>query len=177
MLTPEEAIRLGADAIAIVAYVRGRTEAAYLRTVAECVREATRLELPVMCHVYPRDLKDLSRISYEPEEIAWAVRCIVEVGADVVKAPFCGDVKAHAQIVADCPAPLVVAGGPKSATLVDGLQMAFDAVSSGVRGAIIGRNVWGSDNITGAMQAFKAVVHEGKSPQDALAAAFQSQAN
>src|SRR5258708_37720581 len=51
LATPEEAIRLGADALAVVAYVRGRTEAAYLRTVAEIVRDATRLELPVMCHV------------------------------------------------------------------------------------------------------------------------------
>lgn len=168
LTTPEEALRLGADAIAIVAYVRGKTEAAYLRTVAECVREASRLELPVMCHVYARDLKDLSQISYAPEDIAWAVRCIVEVGADVVKAPFCGDVQAHAQIAADCPAPLVVAGGPKAATLSDGLQLAANAVASGTRGAIIGRNVWGNEDITGAMLAFKAVIHDGKTPDEAL---------
>jgi class I fructose-bisphosphate aldolase len=168
LATPEEVIRLGADAMAIVAYVRGKTEAGYLRAVADCVREASRLELPVMCHVYPRDLKDLSRISYTPDDIAWAVRCMVEVGADVVKAPFCGDVKAHAQIVADCPVPLVVAGGPKSATLADGLQMAAQAVSSGVRGMIIGRNVWGGEDARGAMIAFKAVVHDGKTPGEAL---------
>jgi len=105
------------------------------------------------------------------------VRCIVEVGADVVKAPFCGDIKAHAQIVADCPAPLVVAGGPKSGTLLDGLQLAADAVASGARGAIIGRNVWGSEDITSAMLAFKAVIHEGLTPQQAQQSVLQAQAS
>jgi class I fructose-bisphosphate aldolase len=168
MATPEEAVRLGADAIAIVAYVRGKTEATYLRAVADCVRDAGRFGLPVMCHVYPRSLKDLSQISYAAEDIAWAVRCIVEVGADVVKAPFCGDVKAHAQIVSECPSPLVVAGGPKTATLLDGLQLAANAIASGTRGAIIGRNVWGSEDIAGAMLAFKAVIHDGKPPLEAF---------
>lgn len=174
--TAEEALRLGADAIAVVAYVRGKTEAAHLKIVADAVREAAPLGLPVICHVYPRDQNDLSRISYTPEDIAWAVRCILEVGADVVKAPYCGDISAHRQIVDDCPAPLVVAGGPKSATLADGLQMIADAMASGVRGAVIGRNIWGSNDVAAAMRAFKAVVHEGKSPAEALAADFQMQA-
>lgn len=175
--TPEEAIRLGADAIAIVAFVRGKTESAYLRSVADCVRRASRLELPVICHVYPRDVVDPARISYAPEDIAWAVRCIVEVGADVVKAPFCGDIKAHTQIVEDCPVPLVIAGGPKTATLVDGLQMVFDAMSTGVRGVVVGRNVWGNDDITTAMRAFKAVVHDGQTPQNAIAVALTGKAS
>ena len=32
-----------------------RREAAYLRTVADCVRQAARFEMPVICHIYPRD--------------------------------------------------------------------------------------------------------------------------
>jgi len=74
-------------------------------------------------------------------------------------------------------APLVVAGGPKSATLIDGLQLTADAVASGTRGAIIGRNVWGSDDMTLAMLAFKAVIHEGKTPHEALQATLQAQAS
>jgi DhnA family fructose-bisphosphate aldolase class Ia len=37
LVTPEEAVRLGADAIAVAAYVRGKTEARYLRVVSDCV--------------------------------------------------------------------------------------------------------------------------------------------
>ena len=35
-------------------------------------------------------------------------------GVDVVKTPYCGEVQAHRQIVADCPVPLVAAGGPRA---------------------------------------------------------------
>jgi class I fructose-bisphosphate aldolase len=168
VVTPEEAVRLGADAVAVVAYVRGKTEAAYLRVVSDCVREAARFEMPVFCHIYPRDLTDVPRISFAPEDIAWAVRCAVETGVDVVKTPYCGDIKAYAQIVADSPVPVVAAGGPKQETLESALKMMAAVVQSGARGATIGRNVWGFAQVTQAVRAFKAVIHAGKTPQEAL---------
>jgi class I fructose-bisphosphate aldolase len=164
--TPEDAVRLGADAFAVAAFIRGDTEGAHLRTVAECVRDAARFEMPVICHIYPRD--KAKKVTYAPEDIAWAVRCAFEVGVDVVKVPYCGDVKAYAQIVAECPVPVVAAGGPKAGTLAEALAMMAEVVESGARGATIGRNIWGFDDVTKAVQAFKAVLHEKRSPQDAL---------
>jgi class I fructose-bisphosphate aldolase len=164
--TPEEAVRLGADAFAVAAFVRGLTEAAHLRAVADCVRDASRFEMPVICHVYPRDRE--KKISLAPDDIAWAVRCACEVGVDVVKVPYCGDVKAYAQIVAECPVPVVAAGGPKTGTLADALGMIGEVVESGARGATIGRNIWGFEEITKAVHAFKWVIHEKKSPGEAL---------
>jgi fructose-bisphosphate aldolase, class I len=166
--TVEEAIRLGADAIAIAAFVRGATEAAYLKVVADYVREAANYELPVICHIYPRDMTGTPKNSYAPEDIAWAVRCAVEVGVDVVKTPYCGDISAYHQIIEDCPVPLVAAGGPKAGTLEAALEMFTEVVQSGARGGTIGRNVWGFADITQAVKAFKAVIHDGKSAQEAL---------
>lgn len=166
--TPEDAVRLGADGFAVTAFVRGLSEAAHLRTVAECVREATRFEMPVICHVYPRDLSGPPRISHAPEDVAWAVRCAVEVGVDVVKTPYCGDVAAYSQIVADCPVPLVAAGGPRTETLIRALEMIAEVVQSGARGATVGRNVWGFAQVTAAVIALKAVIHGGHTAQDAL---------
>ena len=163
---PLDAVRLGADAFAAGAFVRGNTEAAHLRMVADCVRQAAALEMPVICHIYPRDPS--GKVSFLPEDIAWAVRCAVEVGVDVVKTPYCGDMKAYAQIVADCPAPLVAAGGPKADTLRAALEMASQVVRSGARGATIGRNIWGFPQIEAAVRAFKAVIHDGKGPDEAL---------
>ena len=165
MATPEDAVRLGADGFAVAGFVRGATEAEHLRIVADCVREAARFEMPVICHIYPRDKE--SRISFAPEDIAWAVRCALEVGVDVVKTPYCGDVRAYAQIVADCPVPVVAAGGPKAETLPAALRMIEEVVQSGARGATIGRNVWGFAQITKAVQAFKAVIHDGKTAEEA----------
>jgi len=168
MVTPEEAVRLGADAIAVVAYVRGKTEARYLRAVSDRVRESARFEMPVICHIYARDPADISRISFVPEDIAWAVRCALETGVDVIKVPYCGDVQAYAQVVADCPVPVVAAGGPQQETLELALQMMSEVVQSGARGATIGRNVWGIAQITKAVHAFKAVIHANKTPREAL---------
>lgn len=169
IVTPEEAVRLGADAIAVVVWVRGASEAPHLRVLADCVCQAARFELPVICHIYPRDYSgQVVRISHAPEDVAWAVRCAVECGADVVKAPYCGDVQAHSQIVVDCPVPLVVAGGPQTSNLEQALGMMADAVRSGARGATIGRNVWGLPQISEAVQAFKAVIHDDATPADAL---------
>jgi class I fructose-bisphosphate aldolase len=166
--TPEDAVRLGADAFAIAAFVRGNSEAAYLRRVADAVREAARFDIPVICHIYPRDFSAGPNISYTPEDIAWAARCAVEVGADVVKTPYCGDVAAFSQIVSDCPVPVVAAGGPQSGTLELALGMMGEVVKSGARGATIGRNIWGLAEISKAVHAFKAVLHDGRTAQEAL---------
>lgn len=165
---PEDAVRLGADAIAVAAFIRGRTEAEHLRVVADCVKAAVRFDLPVICHIYPRSFTDAPAVSYEPEDIAWAVRCAVEVGVDIVKTPYCGDVKSYAQIVANCPVPLVAAGGPKAKNLATALQMMAEVVEGGGKGATIGRNVWGFEQIAPAVQAFKSVIHDLKTPQEAL---------
>ncbi len=169
--TPEEAVRLGADAFAVAAFVRGSTEAAHLRVVAECVREARRFELPVICHIYPRKFEPTPQVSFAAEDIAWAVRCAVEAGVDIVKTPYCGDRQAQAQIVADCPLPVVAAGGPRTQTLRAALEMMSEVAQSGTRGATIGRNVWGFQQVTAAVLAFKAVIHDLKTPQQALQAA------
>lgn len=165
--TPEDAVRLGADAFAVAAFVRGPAEADYLRTVADCVRQAAAFDIPVIVHIYPRDLKS-GKISFASDDIAWAVRGAVEMGVDVVKTPYCGSVEAYAQIVSECPVPLVAAGGPQSDSLRSALEMISQVMRARARGATIGRNVWGFPQIGAAVQAFKAVIHDGAAPDDAL---------
>ncbi len=168
LATPEDAVRLAADAVAVAAFIRGDTEAAHLRVVADCVRAAERFDLPVICHIYARDMRGTPTVSFEPEDTAWAVRCAVEAGADIVKTPYCGDAVAYAQIVADCPVPLVAAGGPATPTLEEALNMMAAVVQCGARGATIGRNIWGSDRIGETIRAFKAVIHDGRSAREIL---------
>ncbi|HUI72663.1 MAG TPA: aldolase [Spirochaetia bacterium] len=168
-VTPEDAVVMGADAFAVVAFVRGATEFGHLQKVADCVRQAAHFEMPVVCHVYPRVVSDgKPHISFAPDDIAWAVRCAAELGVDVIKVPYCGDVTAYAQIVAESPVRVVAAGGPKADNLRSALAMVSDIVKSGAYGAVIGRNVWGFENVTASVKAFKAVIHDGVSPDDAL---------
>ena len=167
--TPEDAVRLGADAFAICCFVRGPTEWRYMQAVADAVRAAEKFEMPVICHIYPRSYAGGKvEVSFTPEDIAWAARCAAELGVDVIKVPYCGNVSAYAQIVAASPVRIVAAGGPKAADLRASLAMMGDVVKSGAAGATIGRNVWGFDNVTANVKAFKAVIHEGMSADDAL---------
>ncbi len=169
--TPEEAVRLGADAYAYALFIRGATEASHLRGLSDAVAAAARFEMPVICHIYPRTFRNgRPEVSFEPEDIAWAVHCAVEAGADVVKVPYCGTVASYSQIVADCPVPVVAAGGPQAPTLLAALQMLSEVVASGARGGTIGRNIWGFEPITAAVRAFKAVIHDDVDPRQALAA-------
>lgn len=156
--TPEDAVRLGADGFAVAAFVRHASESIYLKNLADCVREAARFEMPVFCHIYPRDVD--KRISFAPDDIAWAVRCALEMGADVIKTPYCGDLAAHRQIVAECPVPVVAAGGPQAGTFLEALRMMGEVVEAGAVGATIGRNVWSFPHVTAAVRAFKAVIHD-----------------
>ena len=165
----EDAVRLGADALAVAAFINGAVEGDRLYTVAKCVKEAVRFDLPVIVHIYPREFTDDGpKVSHRPDLVAWAVRCGLECGVDVIKTPYCGDVEAFRQIISDCPIPVVAAGGPKAETLGAALKMAQEVVQSGAKGMTVGRNIWSHPQITKAVKAFLSVIHDGLAPEQAL---------
>jgi len=164
---PEDAVRMGADAFAVAIFVRGKTEAQHLRLLADMVRQVEKYELPLICHIYPRTFAlSTPEVSFLPEDIEWAVRCGLEAGADIIKVPYCGDIEAYHQIIDRTPIPVVAAGGPKTADIQSALQMIADVMVSGAKGATIGRNIWGFEPISTAIQAFKQVIHMNVPPAE-----------
>ena len=158
-VTPAEAIALGADAIAVSILVRGDGEVANMRHLSKTVRKAERFGLPVMPHIYPvveRDGK--STVSHAPEDVFYAARIGVEMGADVVKVPFTGDAASYGDIVDATPIPVVAAGGPRCEDLEAAVSMTREVVRSGAAGAVVGRNVWGFHDVAGALSEFKQVM-------------------
>jgi len=173
MLTdPEECVRSGADAIAIAIGVRGANEGKFIKHLAAGVTAAAKYDLPVISHIYPREFgPNGARILHDADNIAWAVRVGIECGADVIKVGYTGDPTSFGQIVSSCPVPVVAAGGPKAETLEQALTLMAGVVQSGASGATIGRNIWGHSDIGAALRAFKAVLHDGRTPSEALASA------
>ena len=151
--------------------MRGTTEGHYIRWLTDSVRAAARFEMPVVAHIYPRDFADGGKIVFTPDEIAYAVRIGIETGVDVIKVGYTGDFDSFKQTVAACPVPVVIAGGPKTETLLGALQQTADALRAGARGAIVGRNLWGHGDTTKAATAFRAVIHDLMPPEAALKAA------
>ncbi|NIA14917.1 MAG: aldolase [Nitrospiraceae bacterium] len=158
-----EVAAMGADAIALAMFVKGAGELAFITHLGSVVREAERYGLPVITHIYPLSSGDEQRVvTHEPEDIFYAVRMGLEMGADVIKVPYTGDVASFRDIVSVTPAPIVTAGGPKCDTLEDAERMVEEVVESGAAGCTIGRNVWGFPDIPEAVRRLKKAAYGGR---------------
>ena len=167
--TPAECVRLGADAIAIAIGIFGPNEGRFIKMLMVGVSQAAECDLPVIAHIYPRDFSGSSpKIIFDAESIMWATRIGIEAGVDVIKVGYTGDVASFHRVVESSPMPVVAAGGPKAKDLRAALTTMSDVVKTGARGATIGRNVWGVTKAAEALRAFKAVVLEGMSVEEAL---------
>lgn len=164
-VTPEDAIRAGADALAVAIPLGGEYEGDYLRWLTDSVRAAAPLEIPVVAHIYPRN--ENKQIEFTPEGIAYAVRIGLETGVDVIKVGYPADEVAFAEIVRTCPTPIVLAGGPKTPTFTDALEQIVCGVRAGAKGAVVGRNLWGAPDVTAAAKAYQAVIHDGLTAETA----------
>ena len=165
----EDALRLGADAIAMAMTVGSADQPQLMANVGALVREAEQVGLPVIVHAYPCGECIPSEERYSMERVAYASRMAMELGVDIVKTFYTGSAETFARVVEiAAPALVVAAGGPRLETNADVLQMAYDVVQAGAAGITFGRNIWQSDSIGGMIQALKRVVHEGVSAGEAL---------
>jgi DhnA family fructose-bisphosphate aldolase class Ia len=170
-VTPvEDALCLGADAIALAMTVGSEHQPEIIKSLAGLVREAEQVGLPVIVHAYPNgDLVPPSE-RYTVERVAYAARLAMEVGVDIVKTFYTGSAETFAEVVVTAaPALVVAAGGPKLETERDALQMAEGVVRAGAAGITFGRNIWQCCDIPAMVGAFKRVVHAGSTVDDALA--------
>jgi DhnA family fructose-bisphosphate aldolase class Ia len=155
----EEVAAMGADAIAVAICIRGQNEAMQMQHLAKVVTEAERYGLPVIPHIYPLGAEgEGGGISNMAEDVFYAVRVGVEMGADVIKVPYTGDVASFRDIVSVTPVPVVSAGGPRCETLPEAEQMMREVAQSGAAGATVGRNVWGFEDIPLAIETLKQAI-------------------
>lgn len=160
----EDALRVGADALAVTALPGSPVEADTLRNLAHTIGEAHRSDLPVMAEMVPGGFDSPPELR-GPDAVAFAARLGAELGADFIKAPYCDD---FSRVTSSTFAPVVILGGSKgteAATLAN-IRAAVDA---GAAGVAMGRNVFQSENPTAMAAAVAAVVHDGASVEDALA--------
>ena len=159
--TVEEIVAMGADAIAVAMFVYCAEEMRYIRHLAEVVRQAERFGLPVIPHIYPLASGDERHaVLHDPEHIFYAARVGLEMGADLIKTPYTGDVASFRDIVASLSTPVVAAGGPRCATLEDAAAMAREIGQTGAAGATMGRNVWEFEDIPAAISRLKQAINE-----------------
>ena len=124
--------------------------------------------MPLVAMMYARGSGIEDRL--DPRLLAHAARVGAELGADVVKTSYTGDPASFATVVDGCPAPVVIAGGPRCDTQKDTLEMVRGAMDAGAMGIAFGRNVFGCTDPSAMVRALCAIILDDASIEDALEA-------
>jgi len=167
----EDAVRLGADAVAMAVTIGSVQQPEILDGLATLVREGERAGVPVIAHAYPNGELIPKDEHYSTAQVAYASRLVTELGVDIVKTFYTGSADTFAQVVdVAAPALVVAAGGPRLETDADVFRMAHDVVQAKAAGITFGRNIWQSDNVPGMIRALKQIVHGSASADEAMRA-------
>jgi fructose-bisphosphate aldolase/2-amino-3,7-dideoxy-D-threo-hept-6-ulosonate synthase len=162
----EEAIRIGADAVSVHVNVGAEQENKMLVKLGRVADDCDRYGVPLLAMMYPRGQK--IKDHHALDVVAHAARLGAELGADIVKTNYTGDVESFKEVVRGCCVPVIIAGGPKVETVREVLQMVHDSIKAGGAGISIGRNVFQHENPTKMVKALSAIVHNGASVDKSL---------
>ena len=101
------------------------------------------------------------------DKILPLVRQAVELGADIIKADPCDDVREYHRVIeVACGVPVLVRGGGRASD-AEILARTYELMQQGAKGIVYGRNVIQHENPAGMTAALMAIVHEGASPDEA----------
>lgn len=162
----EEAITLGADAVSVHINVGANNEPEQLQTLGQVAETCANWGIPLFAMMYPRGPKVQNQ--HDPELVAHAARVGAELGADIVKTVYTGEIESFRKVIRGCPVPIVIAGGPKVSTDREVLQMVVDAMEAGAIGISIGRNIFQHKDPARITRALSLIVHEGATVDEAM---------
>jgi len=156
----EDSIRLNVCAMAVQVFIGGEYEKQSVINMTRLVDTGNRYGIPTLAVTAVG--KDMVR---DAKYFRLATRICAELGAHYIKTYYVE--KGFETITSCCPVPIVIAGGKKIPEL-DALKMAHNAIAQGANGVDMGRNIFQSDAPTAMLQAVRAVVHDGETPERAL---------
>jgi len=162
----EEAVRIGADAVSVHINVGAEQEDKMLAKLGMVADDCDKYGVPLLAMMYPRGPKIQNQ--HAVDVVAHAARLGAELGADVIKTNYTGDIDTFKEVVRSCHVPVIIAGGPKAETAREVLQMVYDSIKAGGAGLSIGRNVFQHENPTLMVKALSAIVHHGASVKESL---------
>jgi class I fructose-bisphosphate aldolase len=165
----KDAIQLGADAVVtflFAGYDTDAQEADNLRTLSNIAAEAREYGIPFI--VEPLAIQKGSHVVRDFDIMKLIVRMAAEIGADIIKADYPESRKQFEELVGMTPVPILVRGGPKMDSDREMLQMVRDAMDSGARGIVFGRNVWQHKHPSKILVALAALIHDKQGVSAAL---------
>jgi fructose-bisphosphate aldolase / 2-amino-3,7-dideoxy-D-threo-hept-6-ulosonate synthase len=162
----KEAIRLGADAVSLHINIGSQEEPMMLYSLGLIADECNKWSMPLIAMMYPRG--ENIKNPHDPSIISHAARIGAEAGADIVKTVYTGDTDTFKDVVKSCPVPIVIAGGPKSNTNKDILELCHGAIQAGSIGITFGRNIFTHSNPKKLIKALYEIIIENKKYEEVL---------
>ena len=153
----EDAVRLNVSAVGLSVFIGSEYERQSILNLGKLVDEGEKYGIPVMAVTAVGRELDQRDSRY----LAMCCRICAEMGAKVVKTYWCDD--GFDRVVAGCPVPVVMAGGPKADTEREVLEFVDDGMQNGAIGINLGRNIWQSPHPVPMIRALRHIVHEGGS--------------
>ena len=158
----EEVLAAGADAAMTYLYVGyedPEREKMEVERNARLARACEKWGLAMM--IEPRSARERTNAEDKttPELLAMYCRISAEIGADIVKCIYPGNVEALRTVVEGCPAPLLVAGGARAGKPEDAYRQAQGAMEAGAAGLVFGRNIYESNEPAAELARYRRIVH------------------
>ena len=166
----ERALSVGADAVKSMLYPLSGDDS--VRQAARLAADAAKVGLPYIAESVPGGFAAMDM--HTPDKIAAGARISAETGADVIKTFYTGDPESMRRVVEYAMVPVVILGGSKKDSLRELYQQVYDAVIvAGCAGVAIGNNIWRDPDPAGITRGLAAIIHGGKSVDEALEIAGQ----
>ena len=153
----ERALKMGADGVSIHINIGADEEPEMLQDAHTVIEASREWGVPLLAMMYPRGKK--IKDENAPEAVNIAVRVGAELGADIVKTNYTGDIDSFKYIVKGVNIPVIIAGGPKIDTIPELFQLVYDSIQAGGAGVAFGRNVFQADNPTKLVKGLSKIVH------------------
>jgi fructose-bisphosphate aldolase/2-amino-3,7-dideoxy-D-threo-hept-6-ulosonate synthase len=164
--TVERSLKMGADGVSVHINIGSQTEASQLKALGMIAGTCLEWGIPLLAMMYPRG-QGITGDPHEAKFVKIAARVGAELGADIVKTYYTGDVKSFKEVTRGCPVPVVIAGGSKLSD-EETLEMIEGSMQGGGAGIAMGRNAFQHKHPDKLVAAACAIVHGGKTAKEAL---------
>jgi len=165
----QDAMKMGADCVSIHINLGTDTDPEMLQTLGTLSRECREWGMPLLAMMYPRGEKIVKdgKDEYDVDVVKIAARAAAELGVDIVKTNWTGDIDSFKEVVKGCMAPVIIAGGEKRG-LWGFLEITKASIDAGGSGVAYGRNVFQADDPTVVVKALALIVHQGYEVEEAV---------
>jgi DhnA family fructose-bisphosphate aldolase class Ia len=163
----EDAIRLGADSVISMGFPGSKWEEQILSDLSRNIHDCNKWGIPLTAEMLPRGFEG-GEDSRTPENITFVCRMGAEMGADIIKTEYTGDMESFKELCESVYVPVVILGGSKKVSEEKLLTDIKDAISVGGAGVAMGRNIWNHENPARFASAIARLIHEDCSVEIAL---------